>query len=58
MIVRTKTVNDGYVKGVIVTADTLRDLHRWLEDVQGSADHKEGARHVVNFLDNMYDRIR
>lgn len=57
MIIRTKTLNNRDVKGVIITADTLRDFRKWLDMVNANKDHKEGARTVIDFLDKMYDEV-
>lgn len=60
MIIRTKSVNDrqANVKGVIITAESLRDLYKWLGEHDGSADIRRGARQVIDLLDNIYDKVR
>lgn len=60
MIIRTKSVNDrcANVKGVIITAESLRDLYKWLGEHEGCAETRRGARQVIDLLDNIYDKVR
>lgn len=57
MIIRTKTVNNSSVKGIIITADTLRDLRKWLASADGNPDRIAGAKGVIDFLDVLYDKV-
>lgn len=49
-----KVVNERDVKGVIVTAETIMDLRRWLINVNGTDEAKSGAQEVIDFLEDSY----
>lgn len=48
------TSRNGLVKGIIITAETLRDLRKVSDGFYG--EHKEGFDHLLNFLDSCYDK--
>lgn len=54
MIIGYKTVNNSDAKGIIVTAETIMDFRRWLDGVNATPATKEGAKAVVDFLDEVY----
>lgn len=54
MIISYKVVNEYDTKGIIVTSDTIMDLRRWLSTVQGSSECREGAKAVIDFLEDSY----
>lgn len=49
-----KVVNERGAKGVIVTAETIMDLRRWLAGVGGTDEAKLGAQEVIDFLEDSY----
>ena len=54
MIINYKIVDDRYAKGIIVTSETIMDLRSWMNSVSGSDEAKEGAKAVIDFLENSY----
>lgn len=54
--IRFKTVSDRGVKGIIVTAETILEFRRWLRDVDATPDGREGAKAVIDFLEDSYRR--
>lgn len=52
-----KTVNERGTRGIIVTAETILDLRRWLIDVDATPAGREGAKAVIDFLEDSYRRV-
>lgn len=52
-----KTVNERGTRGIIVTAETILDLRRWLRNVDASPAGREGAKEVIDFLEDSYRRV-
>lgn len=55
-MVHVKTVHDRHVKGVIVTAETLLDFRRVIEETD-NPDVKRGMRQIVETLEDFYNMI-
>lgn len=56
-----KTVNDGRVKGMIITAESLMDLEEEVKDYFSNYDQEDeltGALFVVEFLKQSYRKIK
>lgn len=51
-----KTVSNSGAKGILVTAETILDLRRWLRDVDATPAGREGAKAVIDFLEDSYRR--
>lgn len=51
-----KTVNNSQAKGIIVTSETIMDLRSWLRSVNASPEGREGAKVVIDFLEDSYKK--
>lgn len=53
-----KTVDNFRARGIIVTSETIMDLHRNVRDMEKtcSKDAVDGARHIVEFLEECYNK--
>lgn len=58
MMIRTKSVEQGDFKGVVIDAESLLDLHQWLEKTEFvSRDQRAGAKAIIDFLEEAYRKI-
>lgn len=53
---RYKTVDDGSVKGIILTAESLLQIKDEIDAMGLSKEHKEGAEMLYDFLKGCYDK--
>lgn len=53
---RYKIVNDWKAKDIILTAESLLDLRREIED-SFAGDQKKGAMEILRFLEDSYRKI-
>lgn len=57
MYVNFKTVNDRHAKGIILTAESLYQLRKACDNIDDEAA-KLGAKHIVSFLEQSYEKIK
>lgn len=57
MYVNFKTVNDRHAKGIILTAESLYQLRKACDNIDDESA-KLGAKHIVSFLEQAYEKIK